>query len=815
MSQVKKTLYFASQVNNGCSPSAVQQNALIVTTSNTVTFNLSKMPPDYPIHFILGLAKVDCPTVELFINDVSYGILTYETREFIVPRATSYTIKAGGVNTGMPLEFSIFACSDYVKYANYIEYYATEPSASDLNLSGHDISQGITCSWNASDVESWTMQVIQNGIVKATKTGTTLKSCTFNPTDINATGETAFKLTYSGYGTTSSIQTTVTLTAPIPSISNEEISGTSVDVPITCTANCTNTDRWTVDYIQNDKVICSKSGTGNVNATFAIGETKEGKSTFRITAYNTWTSSTDNINTTLVAPQSSVSDYTVTGTSIDTNISVSATGTNVYNWTVEAIQDGIVKSTKAGTGNNISCTFPKGSLVNGGNTTFKLTYSNTWNSGNTEISRSLSYTQATISLLELPSSNINTDNPFTITWVSINQSSFALKVGDRTYTGTTQTSVTVPGGIIGKGIKYVELTINYTGSYYSNSDTTTSSFNGYGKPSTPVLNISSSYSSANPVLQWSSSDQVVYQVVIKHVLTQIEDSGQVTSTNKYYLVNTSLSNNTTYTVTLKVKNVYGLWSDEVQGTFTVQFTMPNIPTIQAISDITTGSIVLTVNTDVEDDTEYKNTEIWKREPNGDWKRMAYKLQSTDLWQDFYVAGGVDYEYKARNTGKSGGFSESSIIKTSTVVNGYNFYDVQNGENFMRFETGEPPKPKINQNVVSNKFAGAKAPTNHSDDTKYWTCSMQFDLNDRDDVNKLYALLGAKLLLYKDNKGHKWFGNIVNSPDFSEDDVEIIKVPIEFVQSQFIEEDVYTGSQLELIAWDGGWKFDGTHIFGGE
>lgn len=517
---------------------------------------------------------------------------------------------------------------------------------------------------------------------------------------------------------------------------------------------------------------------------------------------------------TLTAPTPSISNLAVTGASIDAPITVTADKENVTNWTIQAIQNSIVKATKTGTG-NIIATFNVGEFNVGGKTTFKVIFSNLWESAEKSIDADLTYSQATISLLELPNSSINVDQPFTITWVTANQTNFELQVGDKIYTGTTQKSITIPKGVIGKGTITVRLTIEFKNSYYSNTATTTATFVGYGAPNAPVLNIKSVYSSATPTLGWTSDEQVAYEVTIKRQLTVVETSKEIISTNKYYLVSTALENGGTYTVSVKIKNKYGLWSTESTAEFTVQFTVPTVPKIQAISDITTGSIILNVNTDITGDTEYKNTEIWKREPNGTWKRMAYKLQAIDVWQDFYVAGSTNYEYKARNIGQSGGISESDVIVASTTVSGFNFYDVQDSNNLLRFMTGENPKPRINQSIVTNIFANASAPTSFGNGVLYYTCSFSFKTDDKNDLIKLVEIMKAKLLLYKDNKGHKWFGNITNSPDLPEDDVNDFTLALEFTQSQFTEEDVYCGDNIELISWNGGWKFDGTHIFGGE
>lgn len=507
-----------------------------------------------------------------------------------------------------------------------------------------------------------------------------------------------------------------------------------------------------------------------------------------------------------------IKNFKIEGDSIDGTISCKWEQEDVQKWTFEVIQDGNTVLTQNGTEANT--TFNAGILKRGGVTKFKLTAWYETKSTVEEKEVDLQYTKATIDILEV-SNTVNVDELFKISWVSRNQTSFILDIDGRKFEGTTQQDILIPGGLISTGTKTATLTITYTGPYYTNYDSTSVTFVGYGKPQKPTLKLKSVYNSATPTFDWESNEQTSYKLTIKKLLTVVENSGEVIDNKQYYTTQTVLENNATYTVTLQVKNRFGIWSDEVYQDFIVQFNVPNTPHITAIADTSTGGIIINVYTDIENDNEYKNTEIWKREIGGEWKRMCFKLDSIYAWNDFYVAGGVNYEYKARNIGKNGGISESEIIKCSTVVLGMNLYNVEDQKEFLRFTCGQQPKDKLNQNVVSNLFAASEAPMHFSDGVVWWSTTLTLTLNTREEKMLLKKLMSRKLLLYKDNKGRKYFGNITNSPDFQEDDVEIIDVTLEFKESIFQEYDLYCGPNVQLIEWNGGWAFDGNHIFGGE
>ena len=342
-------------------------------------------------------------------------------------------------------------------------------------------------------------------------------------------------------------------------------------------------------------------------------------------------------------------------------------------------------------------------------------------------------------------------------------------------------------------------------------------FTSYGKPADPVITIPKLISSALPNITWESKEQEAYNVVIKKALNIVEKSENVISTAQYYKVKKTLENNTTYLVEVKIKNRYGLWSNTSKMEFTTQFSVPNKPTL-AYTLTNEGSIVLNVSTNLTGDTEYKNTEIWKKEPYGEWKRMAYNLKAEDAWEDFYCGGEIEYQYKAINVGVSGGKIESDVIKATAKVKFYTFYNVEDMYQNLTFKYDAKVTVTAIQNIAQNLFAGANAPMIESDGKIYFECEMQFSSRNNDDMNRLLDLMKqAKLLLYKDCKGHKYFGKIINNPQFPRSDLGIMTFNLSFCEEVFLEEDVYDGGnsgKLPLV-WDGTWMFNGTKTYGGK
>nr|WP_302599766.1 hypothetical protein [uncultured Cellulosilyticum sp.] len=566
---------------------------------------------------------------------------------------------------------------------------------------------------------------------------------------------------------------------------------------------------WFLQYKPTALIMKNATGGG-----FSEVELPYNANGYQISPYNMYTGTPFNLEESYLeieTAQPEVSNFNITGTSIDSTITCTWDQSEVTNWKVEAIKNNKVKATKTGT-TGTTCTFNQGEFTEAGEYTFKITayYNDLYVESSSIVV--LTCTQAKATIIDIPGTKINVDENLTIAWVSENQTSFSLTLDGKTYTGTTEKSITLPGGSVSHGSKTITLTVTYTGAYYSNSATISTTFTAYGKPSTPVITSKSIVSSATPYIAWESDGQVSYRLIIKKILNTVEDSGEVISTNKYHKITNALENNTTYVATLKIKNQYNLWSDEATLEFTTQFNVPNTPTIQAFSS--NGSIVINVSTNITGDSEYKNTEIWKREPLGKWKRMAYNLSAVDAWEDKYVGNGVKYEYKARNIGQTGGVSESDVVEAIAEVKGYTFYNVEDMNEYFSFKYDVKITPHLVTNIVSNLFAGSEAPITSTDGVMYWQTNIQFSTKNREDIISIIKLMKKKVLLFKDCKGHKHFGNIVGGPSLRETDLGIITISLEFTDTSFLEEDVYRGGNtgLKIIKWDGTWKFDGTQSF---
>lgn len=503
--------------------------------------------------------------------------------------------------------------------------------------------------------------------------------------------------------------------------------------------------------------------------------------------------------------------------SLDNPISWDSTNQTSYNLKAYNSQGALLYEKNGGSEKN--CIIPASSITVVGSVRFVVTVYNVLSIGTLSASAettitTVGYTPA-ITTLEPDSVNQNINMPVTVSWTSVYQSTFKLTVEGTVYTGTTAKSLVLPSNTLTFGTKTMTLEVTYIGTGYTATTSKTVTFLAYGNPPIPTLLNKAVISTATPLIKWDSVEQTHYDFKLLEGMSNVEITGEVLSASKQYQILGALENNKTYNIKLRVKNQFDLWSEYATSTFTTSFIVPNAPSITGFADTSNGSIILNVST--ETSAEYKNTEIWRKEPFGEWVRMAYNLASTDVWTDNYVKSDAEYQYKARSIGQTGGIAESEPITLSTKVKGYNFYNIEDMSRNITFRYNVDVVPTYNRNEALTMYAGCNAPSYETDNIIYQTLSMSFATITQGDIEKLINLIKTtKVFLYKDSKGRKVFGMITGNTSPKTENTGIITLSFGFVELSFLEQDVYAGANtgLKLIVWDGTWMFDGTYAYGG-
>ncbi len=404
-----------------------------------------------------------------------------------------------------------------------------------------------------------------------------------------------------------------------------------------------------------------------------------------------------------------------------------------------------------------------------------------------------------------------------ISWVSTNQTSYICNVGGHTYTGTTATNITLPANSLEYGTNTIHLTIRYAVAWGGYREATTSAtFTVYGPPTQPTMTSSSIFSTGTPRFTWTSTGQTAYKLTIKQGIAVIFTTGEVINTNKYYVSTTALENSEEYQVYLQIKNKYNIWSEETVQNIAIQFAIPPKPSLNAF--LGDNAIVLNiVNTTAI--TNYKYSEIYRKDTlNDEFIRIALNLPENGAYYDYFVAHGIEYEYFVRNYNQAGGYNDSDSVIISANVQGYELYDIEDSNKRVAFYNDVEITDDFKRDVELFNMATSKAPYSERGINDYLTCKVSYKTSKLTDFHSLQKLeKTSKVLMYKDKQGRKMPCNITSNISRSVDKFGFITVGFTLTEVQFEECDYINGGNegRELLIWNGTWKFDGTHSFGGE
>lgn len=422
-------------------------------------------------------------------------------------------------------------------------------------------------------------------------------------------------------------------------------------------------------------------------------------------------------------------------------------------------------------------------------------------------------TRPTITSLEPDSVAQNIDNPITISWSSAGQETFTLDANGTVFSGGAEKSIVIPANTFRKGTNTIKLALrNSTAELAERIKTVT--FTGYGKPSAPVFDSQTIYNTARPTFAWTCDEQVSYAIAILKGSQIVKTTGEVTTSEKTYTVDTNLQNNTEYTIKLKVKNDRGLWSDEVTKNITISFGGTLKPATLSIFASNRGAVTINVSNPTNAAFDY--CEIFRKTKHETkWRRIASKVPREVAINDSLLASNTEYEYKVVSYDKQGGSVESEIKTAKIEVPEIEFIDLDSMQDINRGYGLEADAPFKTQRVRDKKllkFEGLTAPVVEIGETDYRVLSFALAFKNYADYKAFEeAADKAAVLLFRSPQGHLIYGQVTGWGDESIEAVGHVTVGFTFTEIAFIQSEIYNaGKVLRVIRLDAGYKLDGEY-----
>lgn len=240
---------------------------------------------------------------------------------------------------------------------------------------------------------------------------------------------------------------------------------------------------------------------------------------------------------------------------------------------------------------------------------------------------------------------------------------------------------------------------------------------------------------------WSSSDQISFEIEIYNE-NELKYSKKVSSSANNYKPNMFFAN-TTYTIKLRVCNIYGLWSEWGSKIFTFTFVNPVKPSI----------LVAAINHEVIIKSNIIGAMVYKSEKDGNFIPIG-KTNEDYKFIDFNVASDKTYKYFVRNY--EDGFTDSEIQSAQITLKGA---ILQNSIGYVKLILSTSPFSNYNKSIKTektiNKYSGRKYGVVEFGEyiEKSITLSVACDTNDISKLDELY--LSNQPLTYRDFRGNKF------------------------------------------------------------
>lgn len=209
----------------------------------------------------------------------------------------------------------------------------------------------------------------------------------------------------------------------------------------------------------------------------------------------------------------------------------------------------------------------------------------------------------------------------------------------------------LPANILSIGV--IEWRVRTTDSDGKVSDYAYGSFTVIDSPAVPIVTTIENKCISN--ISWSSADQVAFEIEIYKGNNLVYSKISASSSNTYKP--NMFFANTTYTIKLRVCNMYGLWSEWGSKIYTFTFSNPSQP----IMLVTQGNNAITIKTDTVGSMLYKSKD------NGVNYIPIYKFDDSKEFIDYKVANNKIYKYFVRKY--EDGYADSKIQIAQVSIKG--------------------------------------------------------------------------------------------------------------------------------------------------
>jgi hypothetical protein len=284
---------------------------------------------------------------------------------------------------------------------------------------------------------------------------------------------------------------------------------------------------------------------------------------------------------------------------------------------------------------------------------------------------------------------------------------------------------------------------------------------------------------ANPVLEWSSIDQVEYEYEVLNGNTVLYSSNEI-STNKAITLPYELQNNTDYTIRIRVKASTGLWSDWATVDIHTSFTPPVMPLLEYEVDPDRGSISIMIDNPYPqgDEPSVKINQVYRRELGAnDWELIGDYIPVNATFTDYHPASNKMYEYKVIAYGVNGTSAESTPITASVTINNVIISVLSNPDQYIHLVYNPSKKFTHGVQQAINEYQGRAYPLVEFGTGRSLDLDLSFTVKGYANIDILLSIIEARqTLVYRDRRGRKEF---ITIPSINVTDKNVDKYDVSF------------------------------------
>lgn len=263
----------------------------------------------------------------------------------------------------------------------------------------------------------------------------------------------------------------------------------------------------------------------------------------------------------------------------------------------------------------------------------------------------------------------------------------------------------------------------------------------------------------NLTVEWQAiSNQEEYEIRLFEMPGNIlvRQRQEISSNNQVTLAGW-LDNGKSYSLQVRIREENQLWSSWVTIPITVQYTEPAKPILHFVEDKEISAVKVFIENPPPVGTEpvVVLQDLYRREPGGDWIKIAENLPNNGQFID-YMPVGDTVEYRVNAIGNNLVRVDSDIFEYTLEID-YSILQLANNPvEYVRLTKVRQRSAGKNYNAIQKKFVGRKRPVTEFGDTQENNLSLEFLIYPSDYEKLIEMLEKQETLLYRDTRKRKLF-----------------------------------------------------------